>query len=212
MELLYLTDPMCAWCWGFAPVLDRLTRELKDSVPLHYIVGGLAPDSDAPMPGPIRQMVQGAWDSVEAATGVQFNRDFWAKCQPRRSTYPACRAVLAAESLQEALGPKMVRAIQHAYYQDARNPSDVDVLVHLATALQLDASEFRDALLSPAIETRLQEHIATRAHLGATADASGFPSLILRTGTHNMPLTRGYCSWEELEPKLRQAQVLRSSV
>ena len=21
---LYLGDPMCSWCWGFAPVLERL--------------------------------------------------------------------------------------------------------------------------------------------------------------------------------------------
>ena len=58
--------------------------------------GGLAPDSDVPMPQEIVQYVKSAWRAVSAAAGLELNWDFWTKCQPRRSTYPACRAVVAA--------------------------------------------------------------------------------------------------------------------
>ncbi len=211
MELIYLTDPMCSWCWGFAATLDRLSEALLPSVELRYVLGGLAPDSDDPMPDATRRMVQNAWGAVAATTGAEFNHDFWTECEPRRSTYPSCRAVLAAESLQPGLGPRMVRGIQHAYYLEARNPSNLDTLVGVATSLGLDPAQFLESIQSPAVEAELQKHIAERAHLGGTADAAGFPSLILRDGQRDVALTRGYAPWEELEPSLREAGVLREN-
>ena len=99
---------MCSWCWGFAPVLEEIAGELPRSVDLQYVMGGLARDSDEPMPEEVRSYVQNAWREVSTATGARFNWEFWEKCQPRRSTYPACRAALAG-GLQGAL-PEMFAA------------------------------------------------------------------------------------------------------
>jgi putative protein-disulfide isomerase len=41
VELVYVGHPMCSWCWGFAPVLERLIDALR--VPIAVIVGGLRP-------------------------------------------------------------------------------------------------------------------------------------------------------------------------
>ena len=48
--LLYVHDPMCSWCWGFARAYDELIERLPNGVPVVRILGGLAPDSDEPMP------------------------------------------------------------------------------------------------------------------------------------------------------------------
>ena len=208
MELIYVTDPMCSWCWGFAAVLERLEGALAPGVGLRYVMGGLAPDSDEPMPAEVQAMVQGAWDSVEAVAGAKFNRDFWTQCKPRRSTYPACRAVLAAESLEKGAGPRMFRAVQRAYYLEARNPSDVDVLVAVGEEQGLVAADVRAHIVSAKIESELQAHLAERAHLGATANAAGFPTLVLRTDGADQALTRGYSRWEDLQPKLAAAGLL----
>lgn len=207
-ELLYLADPMCSWCWGFTPVLDRIRRELADGVTLRYVLGGLAEDSDDPMPAATQRMVQSAWGAVEKATRVRFNREFWTRCEPRRSTYPACRAVLAAEAEEPGSGPKMFRAIQEAYYLEARNPSDVDVLVAVATEKGFREEAFALRLASPEIEAQLQEHLREREHLGITANAAGFPTLILRTNEGDQALTRGYSPWDALEPVLARAGVI----
>ena len=65
--LIYVADPMCSWCWGFAPVLDEVRATLGLDVPLRYVMGGLAPDSVEPMPPEVREYVQSAWDAVEVA-------------------------------------------------------------------------------------------------------------------------------------------------
>ena len=97
-----------------------------------YVMGGLARDSDDPMPEETRAYVQMNWREVTKTTGAEFNWDFWRKCKPRRSTYPACRAVLAAGAQREDAVPEMFDAIQRAYYREARNPSDIDTLTAVA--------------------------------------------------------------------------------
>ena len=123
-ELYYFHDPMCSWCWGFRPTLLKLLGELPDEIAVRSVVGGLAADSDAPMPAEQRIAIQDHWRRIEAMLGTEFNHDFWSCCEPRRSTYPACRAVIAAE--RQSRGKAMTQAIQKAYYlQRAIRPTVV---------------------------------------------------------------------------------------
>ena len=131
--LHYVHDPMCSWCWGFKPTFDSLTKQLPASVSINRVLGGLAPDSDEPMPAAMQHMLQQTWQQITIAIpGTRFNFDFWTLNQPRRSTYPACRAILAAKKQNIDLELPMIEAIQRAYYLDAKNPSDTDILVSLA--------------------------------------------------------------------------------
>lgn len=187
--LIYVHDPMCSWCWGFAPTLDELLAALPAELHLCRLLGGLAPDSDQPMPEETRQYVQRQWRNIqERIPGTPFNFDFWTLCAPRRSTYPACRAVIAARQQGEDLDARMTRAIQQAYYLQARNPSDPDTLVALAAELGLDTSDFATALWSEAVQQQLLDEIRRSRELGA----EGFPSLILEEGGRRKSLRIDY--------------------
>ena len=198
-ELFYVADPMCSWCWGFAPVLESVRYEtVAAGATLRYVMGGLAPDSDEPMPEATVEMVRGAWGAVERTTGATFNHDFWERNAPRRSTYPACRAVLSAERLAAGSTPRMFAAIQRAYYTEALNPSDARVLVDVARSIGLDEAAFRDALTSEAVERDLQRDLALKSRLGAT----GFPSLIARNGAETHLVCQGWAPWSDIETRL----------
>ncbi len=199
--LYYVTDPMCSWCWGFAPVMRSVQAELAPSVEFRLVMGGLAPDSSEPMPAEVRAYVQSAWDAVEQATGAKFNRDFWALCEPRRSTWPACRAVLAAEALERGSGQRMSDAIQRAYYLQARNPSERGTLLDLAKELGFDAEAFDDVLDSPANRAALKSDLALRDNLGVT----GFPTLCAaRTAGDLHTIARGRAPASQVLAALRE--------
>jgi len=95
--LFYVHDPMCSWCWGFAPTFETVLSELPNSVKVNHLLGGLAPDSNDPMPESMQLSLQQTWQRIaEVIPGTEFNFDFWTQNAPRRSTWPSCRAVIAA--------------------------------------------------------------------------------------------------------------------
>ena len=71
----------------------------------------------------------------------------------------------------------MILAIQEAYYLNAKNPSDDDVLIELANMLELNIEKFAADLLSEETQNELTAQIQFSRELGA----QGFPSLIYET-------------------------------
>jgi putative protein-disulfide isomerase len=187
--LVYIYDPMCSWCWGYAPTWLKL----KESLPLHidimYGLGGLAPDSNEPMPAAMQQFLQQTWENIAQQLGSQFNFDFWTKCQPRRSTYPACRAAIIARASGKE--QEMLSAIQQAYYLQAKNPSDIDTLHELAISIGLDGDDFLQQINSQGIDDFLKTEIAKMRQL----PINGFPSLVLIKGNRHIPIPIDYKNW-----------------
>jgi len=184
--LLYFHDPMCSWCWGYRPTWLKLLQLIPGSIHIEYIVGGLAPDSDQIMPKRMVNAIQTHWHRIESELGTQFNYDFWVECAPRRSTYPACRAVIAAK-LQNA-EQVMIHAIQEAYYLKAKNPSNIDTLVMLAENLKLNVEHFKRDLRSQQTEETLIEQV----DLARKLDVPGFPSLVLKSKGSLYPIDVNY--------------------
>jgi putative protein-disulfide isomerase len=189
--LYYIHDPMCSWCWGHRPLWDELQRRLPDNITIQYVAGGLAADSNDPMPIALQQTIQGYWREIHNRLGTEFNFDFWTKNTPRRSTYIACRAVLAAKT--QGFEADMINAIQRAYYLRALNPSDSDTLLHLAGELShqglgLDRDQFRKDLESPTIHQELQRQIALAREL----THQGFPSIVLELNGKRHSIIREY--------------------
>ncbi len=199
--LYYYHDPMCSWCWGYRPTLQKLFSSLPEGVTRTNIVGGLAPDSDQPMPEAQRAAIASYWRRIEDMLGAEFNHDFWTRCEPRRSTYPACRAVIAAA--KQGHEEEMILEIQKAYYLEARNPSDVDTLQILAEQLGLDAETFRKDIASSDTEAELQRQIS----FARASGVSGFPSLALETNGQLVPINVDYKNYEASLQQIQQQLV-----
>lgn len=177
--LYHVHDPMCSWCYAFRPVWQEVSENLPEDVELKYVLGGLAPDSDAPMPQEMQNMLQGTWQRItQSVPGTTFNFDFWENNQPRRSTYPSCRAVLAARQQDPGKERELIRGIQDAYYQRALNPSDDSTLVQVATELGFDAEQFATDLQSAQTHEALLDELRFARSIGGDS----FPSLIMQEG------------------------------
>lgn len=174
-SLIYIYDPMCSWCWGFAPTWQKLQHKIysQNLCKIDMKVGGLAPDSDQDMPADMQKFLQQTWQKISRTLGTEFNFDFWTKCQPRRSTYPACRAVLIARSFDKE--QEMLLAIQQAYYLNAQNPSDIELLIALAAQLNIPKESFAQQLVS----NELNEQLLAEINFARQLPIAGFPSLVV---------------------------------
>ena len=138
------------------------------------------------MPPELLEKLPQAWTRIQAMLGTEFNFDFWTKCKPRRSTYPACRAVLAAGNQDKY--DEMIDANQSAYYLRAMNPSDLDTLETLATELGLDNGRFASDIRSDDTEQALRQQV----QLARNSPIDGFPSLVLERDGELTAVTRDY--------------------
>lgn len=198
-QLIYVHDPMCSWCWGFKPVFDTLCERTDGGLEVCRLLGGLATDSDQPMPAGLQLQLQDTWRRIQQRIpDTRFNFDFWTNCAPRRSTWPACRAVIAARELDPTQELPMITAIQHAYYLQARNPSDTDTLVELAESLGLDGHLFTERLQHAETHATLAEEIDRARRVGANS----FPSLRLQVGTSVWPVAVDYINVDNMRAKI----------
>jgi putative protein-disulfide isomerase len=191
--LYYIHDPMCSWCWGFEPIKQQLfnvlTEKNSEHIMIKSIVGGLAPDTDCPMPQEMQSLLQKTWKTIEhSIAGTQFNFDFWTKCTPRRSTYPSNRAVIAARLQGEHFDELLTLKIQQAYYLQAKNPSDYSTLIQLASELDLNTVQFSHDLTS----TKVQQLLVEEIKLSRTLKANGFPALVLKEKNKVTPIQLDY--------------------
>lgn len=193
-------DPMCAWCYAFSPEIEEFLQN-HSTLEIEYIMGGLAPDSDIPMDENLRETISSYWYEIEEKTRVVFNHNYWKENTPYRSTYIACRAVISAEYLEENSSSKMVKAIQNAYYKEARNPSLKETLVDCAISLGFDERKFVEVLNSKETEQKLQEHL----NITYSLQVRGFPALFLVNDKREAyPLTWGYTQASNLENKFNK--------
>jgi len=187
--LHYIHDPMCSWCWGFSKTYANFLSSLDTSIIVKRLLGGLAPDSDEPMSDDVRKIVLNAWHRIEKnIPGVKFNFDFWEVNAPRRSTFPACRAVIAARNQGQQYDEIMTKAIQTAYYLNAKNPSDLSVLTELAREIGLNVNNFEEDIYSSITQKALLNEIEQAHRL----KANSYPSLILKKDQSIWPIPIDY--------------------
>ena len=198
--LYYAHDPMCSWCWAFRPSLNVLIEKLPKEINIIRLLGGLAPDSNISMPENIREYVLQNWRTIEKKVPeTKFNYDFWEYCKPRRSTYPACRAVIAARKQKNKFDATMTLAIQKAYYLQARNPSDYETLIELAGEIGADKNKFSKDVTSPDINKILKEEIQQSESL----DLKSLPSLLFINGEKKIKIEPDYLDAEVMLNKIK---------
>jgi len=192
---------MCSWCWAYRPNMLLLRENLPGGVKWQNVLGGLAPDNDQPMTEQTRLMVQAHWRQIESSLGTSFNFDFWTKNQPRRDTYKACRAVIAATN--QHAEERMIESIQKAYYLRAMNPSDPLVLAGLAVELELDSIKFMEDFESAQTESELRSQLLLRDKLMVRS----FPSLVLEHESRHTLIGHDYVDYKnsiaEIERRIR---------
>lgn len=184
--LWYFADPMCSWCWGFSPVIEALREAYRDRMKIALVLGGLRHET-APMTPLQREDILRHWRAVHARTGQPFRFDDALPTGFVYDTEPACRAVVAVGGIDLTQSFAMFKAVQSAFYAEARDVTQPDILAGLAAQIGVDAAAFLRAFDSEAARARTQAHFRQARQAGVR----GFPALILQQGEQLQPISSG---------------------
>jgi putative protein-disulfide isomerase len=194
-SLYYIHDPLCSWCYAFKTGLSALKQALPPDIGFKRLLGGLAPDSTEPMPLALQQSIQQAWHRIEQTVpGVKFNFAFWSNNTPIRSTYPACRSLLAARKQGFEFEDGLLTCIQEAYYRHAHNPALDSTLFECASQIGLDRDQFELDYRSHEIDRQLQQEIKTARSFGVCS----YPSLLLEQNGRISPVAVDYLNYRTM--------------
>ena len=172
-HLVYFADPMCSWCWGFAPAIDAIATRHPD-LPIRLVLGGLRPFNDKPMDAAAKAEIRRHWEHVATASGQPFDYGFFERTGFVYDTEPAARAVVAARRLDPGRTFKLNRRIARAFYAENRDVTDPVVLAALAQEEGLDAERFAAVFAEAATrEETLADFAVTKA-----SGVTGFPTLV----------------------------------
>lgn len=189
ISLVYVGDPMCSWCWGFAPVLEEVVG--ATGVGLEVVVGGLRPGPAAePLAGGLRRYLEREWAEIAARTGQPFDvevleqlGDGWVY-----DTEMADMAVVHMRALApDQTLPFFVR-VQSAFYAERIDVTHPDSYGPLVGEFGVDPGEFVRALGEDELRKEAWRDFATARRWGVT----GFPTLLFRRGERIGLITAGY--------------------
>jgi putative protein-disulfide isomerase len=197
MRLFYFADPLCSWCYGFAPELTKLLQRVRDAR-LELVMGGLRPFNTERMSDAFRTMLREHWQHVQDASGVIFSTEVLDRDGFVYDTEPACRAVVTARALGDARAFEYLKAVQTAFYADGRDMTRAERLVEVAHECGYNTAHFAEALQTPAMRDATRHDFETSRSLGV----SGFPTLAVSKGGELFLVASGFTKAEVIEKRL----------
>ncbi len=197
-EIVAVLDPMCSWCWGFEPVLQKLRDELSDEVEFSLILGGLRSSGEQVWDDAFKSYLREHWKSVQQKTGQKFNLDFFKQEVFDYDTEPACRAVVTVRTLDSTKQFSFLSALQEAFYLKGKDVTQPDVIADIAEAEGVDRSEFEALFTSDTMKEKTKADVYKARSMGANV----FPSVVLIDEEGHLCVIKGYRSFEELRALL----------
>jgi putative protein-disulfide isomerase len=205
MKLIFVADPMCSWCYGFGKELSALTKAHAD-LPLEIRVGGVDAGDTSIMTEEMKQFRLGQWARVEAASGLDFNRQsFMALDNFVYDSEPVCRAIVTAREMAPGIDLLSVfRRVQEAFYVHGLNTTDGEVLATVtakamaAAGVNISSDQFHEHWSSTSAKRRTQEDFLEVRSWGVNR----FPALILECNGQLSSVSPGYASAMELQRNL----------
>jgi putative protein-disulfide isomerase len=201
IRLVYFADPMCSWCYGFAPVVAALAEKFEDRLPLDLVMGGLRAGNAEPMHERDKATIREHWTRVGAATGQPFDFAFFGREGFVYDTEPACRAVVTARRLMPRMALPFMARIQQAFYAENRDVTAAEEIAEVAEEAGFDRGAFAAAFAGAEARNETFRDFLTAQSLGI----HGFPTLIAGSEEKGYALlTNGYRPYEELADPLER--------
>ena len=201
VEIIYVGDPMCSWCWGISPALNRLEKAaVANAIPYRIVLGGLRPGGGEAWTEEFKGFLRHHWEEVTERSGQPFGSDLFDKEDFNYDTEPACRAVVAARTLNPTVEGRFFELTQHRFYVLNEDPNEVTFYEPICEELDLDYDRFTALFTSPEIATATRRDFQLNRGWGVT----GYPTVIFRKGDQLTAIARGYAEFDRMWDAVNQ--------
>lgn len=206
-RLLYITDPLCLWCYGISSIVDDFSQQLPTSLSIETINGGLFPAVQAKKCTPeFIDYLKKASENVTKLSGKKFSTDFWQLLATPNFMYdtePSARASVAMKKLAgEEVMLKYIHSLQEAFFVEGKDIMQAETLASLAKPFGVRRSVFLATYNTEECLSLTKQEYAETKQLGV----QGFPAIIYLKGRQGYKLSAGFSTLENLNAALQWAE------
>ncbi|WP_374570075.1 DsbA family protein [Phenylobacterium sp.] len=200
-HLIYFSDPMCSWCYGFSPVIEDIRETFGDKLPIRVVMGGLRPGTEEPLSEDAKRSLRDHWTHVTEASGQPFDESVLDREGFIYDTDPAARAVVLLRRNHPNLALEYLRRLQAAFYAENRDVTSLEVLADIAA----DLGVRRDAFLHQLDTVDARQETWRDYAISQRAGVTGFPTLVAGPNDEGVygVVTRGYAPADQVLAVLR---------
>lgn len=196
--LWYFADPMCSWCWGFAPVISAIKDRYAAQMKVALVLGGLRPGTTEAMTPKAREDILHHWRDVHRMSGQPFQFDGALPEGFVYDTEPPSRAIIAVSEINSDATFAYYKSVQEAFYAHGENITQRETLAGLGVQQGIDRERFLELFDSDAVKQKTRRHFEMARESGVR----GFPTVVLQDEGGTMLLTNGYRSFDTVAPEI----------
>jgi putative protein-disulfide isomerase len=203
-KVIYCYDAYCGWCYGFSPVIKKLSEEYKDQFHFEVLSGGMIISDHPRHIGAMAPYIQKAYKNVEELSSIKFGQDFlWHIFNPDDSDwFPNSEKPAIAMCIFKALYPEQQVAfasdLQYALNYEGRDLCDNEAYRHLLEKYDIDPDQFFEDLKSEAYKEKAYYEFSLCKQLQVT----GFPAVLLQLSeTKFYLLARGFTDYTTMQER-----------
>ncbi|MBD5539245.1 MAG: hypothetical protein HDQ94_04525 [Desulfovibrio sp.] len=202
-RFIYVADVYCPWCFGFAPIMQRLAAEHPE-FPVHVIGGNLI-SRPLTLEEDVRRQpgIVEFWREVEKTTGRSLagairaveNREDMRLYSPGADELLAVLRHLAPHHELEQL-----IMLEDMAYTEGRDLFTPEARADMARRWNIPVAEFERALEQPEAVRATERNLEAAAEL--MGEITSYPSVLLVRGDKVDAVSRGYVHYETVASRL----------
>lgn len=199
----YVGDPMCSWCWGMSPEVQRLAAYCKErALDFRIVMGGLRPGGGDAWDVNFKNFLSAEWRKIASVTNQPFSHRLLDRADFIYDTEPACRAVAVARTMlgDEQLSLEFFSKVQRKFYVNGEDPKAAEFYRSICDECGVDFSDLFAALDHSDSHKEVAAHFRLARDLGCRS----FPSIVVRVGERTVQLSVGYRTFPDLQVDLEQ--------
>lgn len=196
-KIIYVGDPMCSWCYGIAPELQKLQKHYEGTIDIEVVAGGLRPYNTETMVD-LADFLKEHWEDVERASGQPFKTEILSEKDYVYDTEPSCRALVAVRQMKPEVTLDFFRLIQEDFYFENEYLFEAEAFRPAVEEVGLDFETFKQRFESDQLKLDVKKDFYKASQLGVRS----FPTILLQANGKTSIVANGYATLEEMTGKI----------
>ncbi len=206
-SIFYCYDAYCGWCYGFSPVMKKLSEAYAGKFHFEVLSGGMIVSEYVKPISAMAGYIREAYRTVEERTGIKFGQDYlWHINHPEESDWfpDSMKPAIAMCVFKEIYPERQVAFaadLQYALHYEGRDLCDDEAYRHLLEKYSIEPEIFYSRLHYEIYKEKAENEFTVCRQLQVT----GFPAVFLQASPEKFYLlARGYTDHDIMQERIEK--------